>query len=40
MRVLIVALLALLATAGRNIMEYYTLYFDYEGRAVYLKPNV
>lgn len=24
---------------GRNIMEYYTMYFDYEGRAVYLKPN-
>ncbi len=25
---------------GRNIMEYYTMYFDYEGHAVYLKPNV
>ena len=24
---------------GRNVMEYYTMYFDYEGRAVYLKPN-
>lgn len=24
---------------GRNIMEYYTMYFDYEGHAVYLKPN-
>lgn len=25
---------------GCNIMEYYTMYFDYEGHAVYLKPNV
>jgi len=25
---------------GRNIMEYYKMYFDYEGRAVYLRPNV
>ncbi len=25
---------------GRNIMEYYKLYFDYEGHAVYLRPNV
>jgi len=25
---------------GRNIMEYYVMYFDYEGHAVYLKPNV
>ena len=25
---------------GRNIMEYYVMYFDYEGRAIYLRPNV
>ncbi|HEX5275324.1 MAG TPA: pepsin/retropepsin-like aspartic protease family protein [Candidatus Rubrimentiphilum sp.] len=25
---------------GRNIMEYYKMYFDYEGHAVYLRPNV
>lgn len=25
---------------GRNVMEYYTIYFDYEGHAVYLKPNI
>ena len=25
---------------GRNIMEYYIMYFDYEGHAVYLRPNV
>ncbi len=25
---------------GRNIMEYYQMYFDYEGHAVYLRPNV
>jgi hypothetical protein len=25
---------------GRNVMEYYTMYFDYEGHAVYLKPNI
>jgi len=24
---------------GRNVMEYYVMYFDYDGRAVYLKPN-
>jgi hypothetical protein len=24
---------------GRNVMEYYTMYFDYEGHAVYLRPN-
>ena len=25
---------------GRNIMEFYKMYFDYEGHAVYLRPNV
>jgi len=25
---------------GRNIMEYYVMYFDYQGHAVYLRPNV
>lgn len=25
---------------GRNIMEYYVMYFDYEGHAIYLRPNV
>lgn len=25
---------------GRNIMEYYKMYFDYEGHAVYLRTNV
>lgn len=24
---------------GRNVMQFYTMYFDYEGHAVYLKPN-
>lgn len=25
---------------GRNVMQYYVMYFDYEGHAIYLKPNV
>ena len=24
---------------GRDVLKYYTLYFDYAGRAIYLKPN-
>jgi len=25
---------------AERVSEYYTMYFDYEGHAVYLKPNV